>query len=701
VIASRFVACSVLTFSLCSGVREAFALASIPVALPAGSTSIDDTREDGLLVPLTVDDGWGVDKEVKRVAVTLGDDHGAGLLDAFPTVEVDGQAPGAVLRVTVTRKLLVKPGAYFLTLTMGASRSNARDGGGDRWTGEIVVPFTKVAPTLRVPPSGLIDIVVYPREDEIVAPPIDVDEISRRARLTGLAIRQVGSLMAEGKPAPGTISFSALHDLDAGEGETVVFTNPKAPVTRAELGRSIGTVEVVADQLTAPQAMTIEVRRRLWSGWIAVLFCVGGAVGAVVRRWAQRVLARTTLVNEVDELRKKLTELASRSLIEDAVLLGMRRTAMEEAAKSEEVNALENAKKNAEKSCDQVQKKNEELLAQYRKRIEADDALEKLVLPASIQSVLGDPADLKKLLDSARAAVAGEQVKAVADLLAQLDEKMRACSGPTKAWLGSLEDAATKIPADQKGVAAELRPPLERMKGFRARVAKLESEATGVRQLAKVDLLFDDVKRMRDQAQGGLVQLAQAADVRFKLCRPMAKIVADLATLPTSSDPIADIAATLGAMNAIAKTVREAPTPPEANKDIRAKLDTGDFDGAFASLDAAVPTVFGGEQPVVMLPAAPAASEPRAEVAVAEAADAKELPVRSVATKGDRWRDKIANVLRFAFAYTALPASAWYLYSPTFVGGIRELMALFAAGFVTDFTFDSATEVFGKIRGKE
>lgn len=679
---------------------------------PAASATVDDVQVGPLRLPYTIDDGWIVEGEVAIVDVSLDGRRDDVVVKPFQAAAIEGEQ----LALTIDRAALRLPGDYAVKLCFrprAAAAAPAAPAAVDAGVVDAGTPEDAAPPAIAADAAAraaceyhTVTIKLAKPTLDALAPvtirrtswcfdalpgcdqttsPLRLSEDSGRLKLSNVTVTPVGAvtpgdanvvvkgaLFVDGKPAP--------HLPPRKQGDLRVTVQGDLA-----LGASTGQIAVHADELDTRKTVAVSIERRMWAGWVFILFALGGALG-----WLVRTLLAGAI--EADE-RERLAE-AQRGALRK---LAVRSRTKERVAAEGALATLGPAA--AKDAIDKAAAVATEIAAAHTTQLAAvRDALAvraRAAQPSTLATAIGVDAAASALhvdaieralydLDVARADFGLKQLDA---LFEERRPPYQAFVTSARAALAALRNATRRYPAT-----------LHLWDGVDPVAPKRSTETdddaaliapTIVAQRAAIETLLE----RSDQATIIAVELGVAAqqtlardlDTARAIVGAVAEARAATGLVPRLEALARTFAAIRAAFDARVAAHLDRPPLDTTARAAEAAFTSGDWVEAFRQLDALYERPQGGVDEV------PVGAPDRAPLPARPAAPPAYVPpvIGGPPAAPPTWiqrNAKIARVLQAAFAYVVLPALAVAAYGDTFVGKPGEWIAILATAFVTDFT---------------
>ncbi len=592
-----------------------------------------------------------------------------------------------------------------------------------RLTLRLIVP----AATLRPLDPILVERELSLFGDAAISQPtITLRETSALSPLR-LSASQDGALTADDHLVSSQITLGDLPAIDPGMAGTATLTLRG----RFPIGTTRGNLLLTAPELVTPFVVPVEIRTRRASWLVPLLFLVGAAVGFL---WRTLLASRrVSLAAELaaSELRARIVAFLDTQprdwatdliALRDALdALDARTAATVTQAEAALKTALELRAAHVHNLVQRVQAGLVATRSPWRLPMGLD-LLEGATHYGAAYEQLQHRAFGDAIARGQRGASAVDTVldrcrswaSELARVLGRVKDGVPGCPWPAHASVDAAVAAA--ITALAAAEAAMASPQIE--------LAALTAEAA----LASAQAAITRLQAMHAAARaaGELAKtLAEALDqARRSMPATLAPTVAaDLmsaATLPSrpsdrAEEAIKDGLAACARLAEIAAAAAHAIYPRELPDAVSAALADGKYVEALAPRPAAPPQGDGRGAPVAARLAAPTpppasmlappGAPSRRAAAVATAVimpldTAAPAPVTAART-AQQLHAALDHVawLRWAIGAAVTSAAAWVLYGEAFVGTGVEMFAVFAAGFLTDLTTDTAIEgLLGKLK---
>lgn len=553
------------------------------------------------------------------------------------------------------------------------------------------------------------------RPDEIVPPELQLTE-------------QTGRTLVNVK------RFSVLDGPTQEERHLTAGLNPKLPV-RVPAGITVpvsftlwgdfppgtskGSLQLEADQLKTPLLIPYEVHRRLYWGWVPLLFLLASGLGWFIRTYLKSRQEYLALQSQASELLERLDALRRRSPDSAAVELTDSASELERCFNSQDPKDLAEAIKAADdalgKAIAQRTKLRQDLLAGLEQSL--DVIRQSVTLPAELRS----PCEaVGQGLEAARQALLQDDLREMKKCREQADPPLR------ELWRASIEWAeSAQIALGMLAVLAPANkapPPDERTNRVSealGRVVQLRATPLGevetiLRPLSSaIDLGAMLARQLRDE----LRDAAEACISALQLpgdSEHTARLRSVVAVEVSPENLKATFAALTAAASGLQKAVGEMlkalyPDQLANDRQIAELLGKSEYEAAIRLAQSTQSFSRGAES-------APAGPPPRATRKLAQNKPAVAEPQRPVPSSSlvvlanaptplEVLRARTAAELAHATAlrtigYMLLSAVlATLVYGPKFVGTWTEIGGLFAFGFGADFTVGTVIEdLLGKIK---
>jgi hypothetical protein len=261
-----------------------------------------------------------------------------------------------------------------------------------------------------------------------------------------------------------------------------------------------------------------------------------------------------------------------------------------------------------------------------------------------------------------------------------VDALLRAATG--------LCDPDVHLPKSLRDRVTKLTPTVEALKSV------LAPGHDSVDSLVAIDAAVRDLRNYVDDASRWLARFAHDANEKLSGGRSLAKEIAKAAAVEQGSDVTAGVGNLTNAFDVLYRILDHAvgklgdPNGQSAQQ----SLKVGEYLDCVAKIEQFSQPAMGSTPAFALppippqRPAAVAAAQPPPKPS-APGNPATQLPLYDGRVeRRSRW----ANRIQQAFAYAVIPLVALVIYGPSFVGTLAEVVALFAAAFMLDFTSDTA-----------
>ncbi|MCE9573513.1 MAG: hypothetical protein K8W52_10180 [Deltaproteobacteria bacterium] len=707
-------------------------VASAPTARPLislpGSSQIMLPRPAKLTsvpVPIVVLPGSGVDPDTLDAEVLAIVRDGSVQASASTAVSaaIDLTTSGTVLSLTVALDQLFVPGSYDVTIAVyerapGAS-SIAGDagvpGGADAGAPIAIAPeapqilvvrLVLPAATLRPVPAIVIDREVpWPFSDHATVEPNTVALFENgNASAVRIAADREGGLTANEHQVGAEVTAVVDGWIEPGRvGRAALTLSGDFP-----MGTTRGTLLVTARELVAPIAIPFEVHNHRPAWWVLVLFAAGAGAGygwrtVLVRRRAnladdlaagevrERVDAMLATLPpswqaEFDDLRSKreaitAKEGASRIAADTALVAAI---TLRDAKVRELRSAIEAAR---------VATRTPWRLPLGLGLVDAASAYDAANERATARDLPGAVAASERGR-SAIAAVVGRGREWCDTLLASLRSVDEALGCTPAAGRSAIEGALADLRTTLAGVAAVTQPTTTA-----SAVAQLQALHDGLRAADSLAQAFEDAL-----AHALPTTLDAAAASRLRGAISLAPRVLgrpDFAIIDAAQACIR----LKGEAAAVLRDQNEGTVPPPAV----AALAAGDYVAALGAPPAFRRSNDALGQPVAARVMTLTTIDDRALRVRAHEVPPQapaQVPIAEVAFPSFRSTGALhaaighVDFMRFLVAMLVTSFAAFALYGDSFIGGAAECFGVFAFGFVTDLTTDTAiTSLLGKVKG--
>jgi len=636
-----------------------------------------------------------------------------GIAQAVPSgaVTVERRPAQLALSLTVDDAKLFIPGTYDVTLGV-VPRS-------DQGAGSNAAPPTRQILTFKIviPAATVHTIPKLVMERELPYPFLDRGDVEPRdlaiheiGNVSSIAptVFQDGSLMLDDRPIGARVVQRSSPMIEPGKtGSVSLAIEGALPV-----GKVVGSLQLTARELGAPTSILLEIRTRHPTWWIFPLFLAGAALGLVWRVWSVRRRDALALQLRAQQVRRQIDDLLADAPASWISEISKLRTAGISVRDDDAgvIAAAENATRNFIVFRDQSL----QLLATHI-RDGMVVARTTWRLPMALSLIRAATA-----YDLARDHLAGGDVIDADQWNASGMDELRAVVDQARDWSARLARMLELASDWQIGIAAPLRGPLKAaMKrltdGLQPVTTSLgaANPPTSAGPAQPVDSpaaangvlasLHDGLVAARDFA--GLLVDALGSIDRFlpaSLSIDFATRLRSARAVPvgqpetpdvTIGDAIAASRRVAGVVNAIAVEIHGEPLGAE----LIAAIEHGEFATALAQPTSAAHTGRGSPAAARYLPVASAVAlavdlisprpTPSPVVPMVRAVAAPVVSQRLLERKLGA-----VNYLRWAIAGVVTSLAAWALFGTSFVGTHRECVSIFAFGFITDLSTDSAIE---------
>lgn len=676
--------------------RTAAAAPPVYVTVPAPGTAVVAPASNvaPTLVPVTLAAGGDIEKlDIGVLAIAR---DGTAPSVRSNAVTVVPHAHPTSLQVAVDFDTLYVPGTYDVTLSI-APRAEAGSDGGVPASQELAIKVVVPAAVLRPLPKLVIDREVplpFMDKFERVEPTtLQLHEIGNASYVDPI-VTQEGVLSVGDKPIGAELVGSPQHVGAGSAADVLVSLHGEFP-----MGTVSGTLLVTGHQLAAPVTVAVEVRSHHSSWWVLVLFAAGAFAGF---EWRSRLLAKR------DELAAKLGAARMRENI-DAFIAGYPPGWLDEIvalrAKRDDISPDKpDSLSGAEQALKEAHSKRIERITSLAQTIRAGIAATRtsfrlpmgLGLDRAARAYDQASTDLRKgnLIDALQyAANAADEVDRVIqqcqDWCGKLKETLTlndpAVGVPASAQ-SAVTDAKTKLGAAlDAAIAAD--PPETRLARQHDAWAAANTLAT---LLARV---FESFARAlpAELTPAQAARLRSASELRETPPEsPDLAIAEAIATAKRLVDTVRTVASELypqGMPQPIndliaAGNYAQALTPPP-----RATLPTGSDEGRGKETSARQAGATGSPLHETFLAPAKAI-----EIAPVAPVVPIELPPSEPTSATIETKLDGVSFLRWVIAAGISSLAAWAIYGDAFVGTRVECASIFAVGFLTDLTTDTAID---------
>ncbi|MEO7329012.1 MAG: hypothetical protein ABI193_10565, partial [Minicystis sp.] len=659
----------------------------------------DDGEHTNYRFPLTLSaDVEATKLVVLTVRASQGGRADAGLLGAFRPTLVAAPGSNAELVIEVDLKIASTPATYEIELlvTRGGEAGKAV-------SQKLAVKLIHPGASLK-PPAPLVVSRTWPPFLHAIYPSdVTLTEISKKSRVTGLSITQPEAPLRGSDPVGGRLILAPPAEIKPGESASLtISTDGSFPV-----GSTRGKLEIRAAQLLQPVMLDYEMRVRLSSLFIPLVFLAGAGIGNLTRTRLKRREEKLDRRQRADELRARLTRLAARST--DEVRVELERVA--DLLSTERDEALEKAisegKDLQEKTLADRKGRQRELITASGRAIAILDR--GFLLPPTL--ALGA---LREAFGEANRSALDDDIVSANTALDGAQKRARELTRSGRAWaLEVKQELALLITTKPPGLDAltAARPDLEAGIGAVRALTEDDELEPLLRAVHAANEAILDQTWALSRSLARMAEDAAGAGPEGALIRAAAEMPAD----PTvETDAHAALVRLCRATRAVEREVRalvEAMLPAMADrKAVSPLLDEHRFDEAAvraremvagraapsglegtgpissADLDEGVPP-----KPPVPSPAASGVA-PRARLLAPVVRDSVLILAAGAAEKASEEASKQLETTRSArtvITALILAAMAWTLYEQDFFGTGRELLGLFALGFTSDLSADA------------
>jgi hypothetical protein len=611
----------------------------------------DDGERADYRVPFSPLPG-AADLRAYTTRVTLGQRDDRALIRAFSAEIVQKE-----IVIHVDDGKVAHPGVYRVEIEI----AGRPPGGGAEVTQLVKVELTRPEGQLRQPPPLIIErTIALVGADSIVPGRLALVETSERSRLRDLRLEQLDSAAADDGPNLGKLGFGGPHRVPAGGmiDASIAVSQPFPP------GTSRGTIRATSPEMKE-LTFTYEIRSRRPRWLVLPIFLFGSVIG-----WFHRVILKRREENfalrvSAEELGQELDE-EIKTDPEPDVLLSDARRDLDDAVAAESSQALARAVEAAESALKSTRARREQarqtMLGRVRDQVKALGA--PWVLPPSISI-----AEVTPLFEGARQKIIDDDLAAAQKLEREAAPALQRVAGEAMRWA---EDVLLLL----QQLSGELPAPL-------ADDAKASAQAIHWAGVASAALTADDPTSVPVPAE--TEELLRALhDANRDVMRLVKRARAHLgeADAPDRADVKEDLRALIDAFHALDAAKKGAVTVQMESVNVS--------EDAPPKPAAARPT---------FAPRPKGPSLPRMEAGLGGGAPISSAPPPEV-TKPASARKLLENTRGLMTAISALimSVSALALYGDNFFGTQKEILALLAVAFTSDFTVVAALEAVTKIK---
>lgn len=680
---------------------------------------LDDTQHE-YLFPLEVLAGVNPDSVALSpgtpIDVAHGQVHKNALRAAFvPSLELQGARP--VLKLRVDFKLITQPGMYEVLLGITGSAMPVAGNAGPLLQQYLTLKLSHPEGQLRASAGTF----VIEKNDAWFWSSVTLNPAHLQLTETGLRTRiEVKRFAAIQEPTQDErrvtagIDFALPVQVPAGTTTSVPF------MLRGGFppGVSKGSFQLEGDQLRSPLLVSYEVHRRMYWGFVPLIFFLSGLFGWLVRIYLKHWRERAALQAQANELLLRIEEqqhsgldaTQNTALIDAAKLLEQKYNSVDTAELSTAISAADDALR---KSIAERSKQRQELLVAINQDLDA------------LRRRMTLPAELHKLSEAMNEALEATQREIIVDnlhvartrrleadqALRQLCEKMILWGERVQSSLAILDSwpqapglAVPPVLRDNAKaslklvtcfdlnqtltVEGALKPLLEALRAVGTLARQLKEQLRVVAESCSTELRLSE--RPDGTAPNAALLGAAAVDLS-DLSQPFTALSTAWSQLKRAIlsairvvHPQGVASAQQGIETSIAQgnlgeaiaqaRSAEAPASPQRGSTVNSTTPLSSRVSASPSASAEIAAAVNGERPaaLVVLDRAPAPLRVRHARSLAELRRA--TWVRSV-------------------CYVVLStAAATLLYGPKFYGTWAEVFALIAFGFSSDFTVGTVLE---------
>jgi hypothetical protein len=268
------------------GGAPAFAALDVKSPIPLNTDICDRCGDPWTLdVPLTITGARAADVRVRVIDVSLGSRREVEFKQAITAVGIEGLADGPVLRIRIKQGHLRTQGTYTVTVEFTAKGEKPVN---------LALQLIRPPASVQSPGTIVVDRVRglwWEPFEESSKPVLTLNEISNRAGLTGVRVLPPTPLAGHSIDihAPGACDSNSTEPASSlqvppGSQRCVPYT------VKGEfpLGSHSQTYSLMAAELSAPVAITFEVRSRLSRVYVIVIAAAGVLFGLLIKVLLQR-----------------------------------------------------------------------------------------------------------------------------------------------------------------------------------------------------------------------------------------------------------------------------------------------------------------------------------------------------------------------------------------------------------------------------
>lgn len=671
----------------------------------------------------------------RPIDVAQGQVHSSALLGAFQlSLDCAGERP--VLKVHVDFKRLSHAATYEVLLSITgkvSAPSPSAPESAPKGSDQTPSGTPPAGPELKqqtmtiklVHPEGQLRLATGPlviernqqwlRPDEIFPPELQLTEQTGRTLVTVKRFSVIDGPTQEERHLAAGLSPRLPVTVPAG------LTVPASFTLWGDFppGTSKGSLQLEADQLKTPLLVPYEVHRRLYWGWVPLLFLLASGLGWFVRTYLKSRQEFLALQSQASELLERLDALRRRSPDSAALELADPASRLERCFDSKDPKVLADAIKAADealgKALAQRTKLRQDLLAGLEQSLDA--IRQSVTLPAELQH----PCDaVGQRLEAARQALLQDDLREMKKCREQVDPLLRELWRASIEWAESVQSSlgmrAVLAPANNPP------PPDERVKRVSEaldRVVQLRTTPLGavetiLRPLSSaIDLGGMLARQLRDELRDTVeacITALQLPSDSEHTTRLRSVVAVEVSSVNLKATFAALTAAASGLHKAVGEVLKALYPDLLANdRQIAELLSKSEYEAAIRLAQSTRSFSRGAE-------VAPAGAQPRATRTLAQnrpAANEQQGPAPShslvvlanaptplevlrARTTAELARATVLRTIGYMLLSTVL---ATLVYGPKFVGTWTEIGGLFAFGFGADFTVGTVLEdLLGKMK---
>jgi hypothetical protein len=536
---------------------------------------------------------------------------------------------------------------------------------------------------------------------------VTLTEESEVTNLTRLRIHPSEQATSGDWQVEAGFNANAPDELGAGESVAVMLEGHDFP-----LGTTKGQLAIEADQLEQPAMIPFEVKARVYSGFIILVFLGGGLCGWAVRHRLRNTEARAVIEAQLAPLLQKADaeedindDVSKQSAIEQArneVTEALEGT--DQVALQTKVNALGDTIKSAAEARMQI----------VNGLFKVTDSLKKTLTTAwDMPEETADPiAAAVRDVALAERGLVRQDTKAAAAALTSARNQIDLAGATVNAWLERAHTSTRRLSNPDTTMPAPAAVRVEANALVTLVIQKLAAaglyDQTRNRGFAELASALEPFLRAAHEARSELrrlvgtvvpafaVEAHAAMDALKTAGKTEAEMAALSATIPIKSDTDpADAVRIVGdAMTAFVSALRPLLQGAEATT----QLESGNFVKAVnLSLGGGTNISAIANERRVLLAGQPLAAPREPQRPAGDALVAPQPPALDPIILAESHLAKV-RVVRGIVVASIMAVAAWAIYRDSWIGTLGDVFGMGVVAFFTDFTVDAVVDALGKVK---